>query len=176
MWRVWVARSRKADPTAAVVLIFTALAVTSWLSGQPTWLKVLLVVSAVTTSWGYWWLFQMPTTCKVANRSNPRGCGNNVKGALRACRLVDHQERKRRLLWARLTGRRAAAPSPPPMYADAAGSVPMVERPRHAGPPAGGEWLPGAGYHLTMLACAVLGAASGVVSVIELLRSFAVGR
>lgn len=166
-----MARSRGLDSTSIVALIFLALVVTSWLSEQPSWLKALLLVSAVMTSLGFWWLFRMPTTCGVANRSNPRGCGNTVKGALSACWLADHKARKRRLLWARILRR---APSKPPTSHPswaAARSEPPAWSTKTSNETAS-EWLSGPRYDLIMLISTVFGGLGGVAGVVTMLQSF----
>lgn len=166
-----MARSRGLDSTSIVALIFLALVVTSWLSEQPSWLKALLLVSAVMTSLGFWWLFRMPTTCGVANRSNPRGCSNTVKGALSACWLADHKARKRRLLWARILRR---APSKPPTSHPswaAARSEPPAWSTKTSNETKG-EWVPGAGYHITMLFSTILGGLGGAAGVIVMLKEW----
>lgn len=156
-------RTKDADVTWMVVIFFAGMAVVSWFSEQPWWLRTIVIVSAVLAAYGWWSLFRMPTTCGVANRNSARGCSNNVKGLLRACWLADHRARKQKLLWARLLGRSPHPSSAPPPSQPAAGAV-------RASPPAvvhssgAGYRLEGAGYRATMLVCTLVTTACGLVS------------
>lgn len=161
-------RSKGVDLTSTVVLLVVAIAVSRWYLAQPSWLRALLIVSVGVTVFGCWWLFWRRTTCGVANRSNPRGCSNTVRGALSACWIADHKVRKRRLLWARLLRRAPRRPT----AADPSWSVARSEPPAWSAKPShdtGDEWLPGFAYHMIMLVATVL---STVIAFITMVQEF----
>lgn len=145
-----MARRSRNDPTILALMCLGVLTLAVWFAEQPMWLRAVLVVSAILTVGGWWALLRMPTHCRVANRSNQRGCTNNARGLLGACWIADHRARKWKLILRKLLGR--STPAGPPA------SVHTTGRAATAGASApGAEYrVEAAGFPITMLACTLV--------------------
>jgi hypothetical protein len=84
-------RRRKSSVIPAIPLIVAVITYANYGNALAIWMGIGVAIIM-------WMAFVMPTYCDVQNKTDGEGCGNPVRGKLRACRL--HKRQKHDALWA----------------------------------------------------------------------------